>query len=251
MPERVLDCGSVEKTYHSLEIIFGVPRSRLQEFLQEDFDEKAFGPDFVSALLDAATERFDCPRTFDLTVWFHLTRVPPETDFRSGLLPLHEAKDSIWNLLGSLATAKGVSPQEWQHFRTNNMTGGHHADLYYSRLENEQGPFALLVREVAFFSEANGNVDYLQGSETVVDICETFKEKFNIDLFQVFLGATRPCIVSFKVPRSAEHNLAIALSYLYSRERDTTNRLPHNCFDGNGVGIPYNQIVGVEFDPMP
>ena len=59
------------------------------------------------------------------------------------------------------------------------------------------GPYAMLVKEIAFVTDEVRNHDYLDAPEIVEDICFTFSDKYNFDLLRIFKSNTYPCIVKF------------------------------------------------------
>ncbi len=257
MPEKILDCSSVSQTYASLENIVGIPEQDLRNFVRacnlDSLHETNDGGQYPGHLfVEAFTKAFDPPLNFNATVWFHLTRVAPDTSFGEGILPLCEAIGSIWNFLFGLVSRFSVSSEQWLKFRTKMESGsvGHFSELYSHKMENEVGPFALLVREAAFCSQGIGNHDYLKTPEIVEDICETFNELHSINLMPEFLKATRPCIVKFRDAATKPYYVGIALYYLYLSEMKVslTDEASY-CFDGAGARITCDRFLDIEFLP--
>src|SRR5258705_13928626 len=96
----VLDCESVDSIYGSLEAITGAKRSAIEQFLDSMGLEALYrsssppripGNDF---LVDAFKRTFRSNLSYDATCWFHLTRVPENTTFEAGILPLGQQLDS-------------------------------------------------------------------------------------------------------------------------------------------------------------
>jgi hypothetical protein len=105
-------------------------------------------------LLDAFRRTFHSKFAYDATCWFHLTRVPDSCNFEAGILPLNQALDSIWEFLYSLVRGQ-ISENQWNEFRQGKQ-------FYNFKTENpfHWGPYAILVRDIAFKPEKLGNHDY-------------------------------------------------------------------------------------------
>src|SRR5437899_12977202 len=201
----LLDCESIDSIYGSLEAITGAKRGAIESFL-DSMDVDALynssspppcpGNDF---LLRAFRKNFHSKLSYDATCWFHLTRVPGNCNFEAGILPLYQRLDSIWDFLFSLLHG-AISKKQWNNFRQGNLQSAHYsAQDYTMKTENpfHWGPYAMLVRDIAFKPAEMGNYDYLLGPEIVEDICFCFETVHKIDLLTLFRQNTRPCIVKF------------------------------------------------------
>jgi hypothetical protein len=109
------------------------------------------------------------------------------------------------------------------------------------------GPYAVLVRDVAFDPSVCRNNDYLRVPEIVRDICGYFKEVNGVDLQSRFIENSQSCIVKFKVTSTKLHELRTALSYLYSSISKEGVGFAQNCnFDAGGKAIPPSAIEQIE-----
>ncbi|PEA83803.1 hypothetical protein [Bacillus pseudomycoides] len=186
---------------------------------------------------------------YDRTVWFHLTRT--NSDFKDGILPLGDIIENIWNDLYKLIE-KEVSLEQWLEFRAKMETTSrsNSADLYRLKINEKKhwGPYALLVREVAFLSSEIGNHDYLGIPEIIEDICREFNDQFNLQLEKRFKDNHSKCIVHFYTTEGKEEWLGIVLNYLYHRFHDIEVDWDCNtCFDGRNMKVSPENILNVEF----
>jgi hypothetical protein len=251
---KILDCESVKSTYTSLESILGVGRERMEVAL-ENLDIEQFyaeNPDcpleydrlLVSRIIDGTVSL----PSFDQVCWFHITRTTPGNSFEQGILPLRHVIDHIWDFLYTLVDDV-LSEEEWSAFRQN-VGAGHYAHLYRMKLGGRHlwGPYALLIRDIAFQPEEVGNHDYLDVPEIVEDICICFSERYDIDLLDAYRERTKPCIVKFVDSETTDEHLLTALYYLYTVHRgDPLSMACNTCFDGGGSPIPKERILGVEY----
>lgn len=156
---KILDCESNESIDKSLESIIGVPINKIEKFLT-DFDcediykKYTFDDDIREIIAKEISIYFKVKCDFDATCWFHITRAFAKNDFKSGILPLSKIIDKIWEDLFKL-TLNDFTELEWIEFRNqmeNASLDCRHADLYKLKLNNEvgQGPFAILIKELAF-----------------------------------------------------------------------------------------------------
>jgi len=259
---KILDCESVDSTYKSLEKILGIPTEEIKAFLAE-FDMGNYyetHPDYYHTgdklLVTMIKRKYDISYDFDITYWFHLTRAAKFFDFKEGILPLGEAINSIWDFLFSLLEGN-FKRKDWIHFRrdleSNNLRG-HYAHLYNLKLREPSlwGPYAMLVKHVAFIPELIGNHDYLKGPEIVEDICFTFEEIHGYNLIKKYIDNTQACIVKFKSDVCKPSYIGSALYYLYRAHRNEGISVYCNdCFDGGGRKVPGEDILKIEFVDYP
>lgn len=252
---KTLDCETRDTTYTSLEDILGVSKSAIDAIFQqlnieqfyEDHPDSAIEPrDWLFSNISPiplSTVRLD--RVY----WFHLTRVPKSTTFlNNGLLPLGQAIDAIWNFLHLLVETK-ISKEEWAGFRKN-LTLSHHARLYRMKIGNPMlwGPYAILVKEVAFNPQEIGNHDYLRTPEIVEDICLCFQEKYGIDLLMLYMANSIPCIVKFMDDIPQNDYVTTALYYLYAcYHRHELSLYCNTCLDSRGISVKPERIAKVEW----
>ncbi|MED4907488.1 hypothetical protein P9761_04355 [Brevibacillus centrosporus] len=254
----VLDCETVGTMYESVESITGINRSDLEAFFS-DFDMDKFyeeNPDFYESgdglLLLKIREMEKCNiQQIDAVNWFHLTRTYKGNSFNQGILSLGEGINHIWDILYELQKGH-VSKEEWDDFRHNKFveSKSHSAWLYHLKLGDKfhWGPYAMLVREIAFVSEEVGNHDYLDAPEIVEDICHVFDGMYHCNLLERFRMETYPCIVKFQSNQSKDYYLGIVLNFLYYQYHGMEMSLHCNtCFDGKGESVTFEQILKVEF----
>lgn len=114
---------------------------------------------FENFILGQVSERFGAPCGPEQVHWFHCTRVPPGTRFAEGILPLGAMLPQLEATLTSLVADPDHRPLVQQVFSTR---GGH---AFQFRLKTADslhwGPYAILVRDVAFHARALGQHDYL------------------------------------------------------------------------------------------
>lgn len=255
---KMLDCETVESTYKSIEKIYAIDRSHINNFLRIDLDDyyKANSELYISPnklILSLFDQQIGAKGEYERTYWFHLTRQPESTKYEEGILPLGKCIDSIWNYLYNLVMNE-VSKSKWDNFRrdveTNNS--GDWADMYHHKLKHPylHGHYGVLVREIAFKpSEVHYN-DYLKDPEIIRDICNCFKEKYNFNLMQKFKESTQSCIVKFFENSGERVHIGCALYYLYCKFQ--SRELSEFCFsdfDGKGNPVPTKQIEKITFSP--
>lgn len=252
-----LDCENIVTIYNSLYTILGIDRNKIEFHLQQldiendnRYDTK-YGGDLERWILGTLEEEVSIKINLSGVYWFHLTRVPSSTTFEKGILPLGQSLERIWSFLYSLVHNQ-KSPSEWQRFRQKVETErlSHDAGLYQLKAKHpdQWGPFAILVRDIAFVASEVGNHDYLYVPETVEDICRCFQQEYHFDLLQLFQANTKPCIVKFWTPQVKHSYIGTALYYLYSvLHKQELSIYCNACFDGRGESIKPNQIEKVDF----
>jgi hypothetical protein len=252
----LLDCESIDSIYGSLEAIAGAKRSAIESFLDSmDLDAlyNSNSPPSCPVndyLLDAFRKNFRSNLSYDATCWFHRTRVVGDTNFEAGILPLGQQLDSIWDFLHSLVRG-AISEKQWRAFRQEKLQSAHHlAHLYAMKTEKPfyWGPYAILVRDIAFKPKEVGNHDYLFGPEIVEDICICFEKVYKFDLLTLFRKSTKPCIVKFVDSAPRSKYLRAAIFYLYvTRRHDRLRDYCNDCLDARGAAVSRDRILKVEF----
>lgn len=261
---KVLDCETVECIYASAERILGVERSGLDSVL-DSIDVKAIYETKPSPCIPPTKYLFSeivnriSPKSlsFERICWFHLTRTVNGNDFNHGILPLNECIDSIWEFLYALLDGK-LSKQEWYNFRSNEITSGksHWSYLYCLKTADSVhwGPYAQLIRDIAFRSDELHHHDYFRVPEIIEDICIVLQECHGIDLLPIFAEKTRPCIVKFVDDDAKSYCLEAALCHLYHLRKGDSCTPVSPCttgFNGKGKEIPKNRILKIEFPNYP
>jgi len=254
---KVLDCESIDSTYNSLESILEVDRSAIDSILNdvnfEDFHKgnPYHAPSPVDHLFCAVRTAFPSRMDFDQTCWFHITRTVETNTYEQGILPTGQQIDSIWNFLYSLLDGS-LSKKEWNKFRRNiSKSNKNPAYQYGLRIKKPiyWGPFAFLVKDIAFKAKEVRNTDFFQCPEIVEIICGSFSEYYKFDLFKAFHAKTKPCIVKFVHDGSGrEYYMRAALNYLHSIYKGSGyNDYCNHNFDGKGTPVPKDRILQIEF----
>ena len=185
------------------------------------------------------------PGTAETVHWFHLTRVPAGTTFSDGLLPLTLSLDHVWESMMAIFKRTPVA----EHL--SEMRAGYVDDFQYQLKVGKPlmaGPYAMLVRESAFRSRDMGNHDYLGMPEIIEDICNGYRKTYGEDVTTELVSHLQPCIVKFRSTNVRLVHSAAAAYYLYSLAHgDSLTMNANHCFDGSGVGVAREDIVGVEF----
>jgi hypothetical protein len=114
------------------------------------------------------------------------------------------------------------------------------------------GPYAMLVRESAFWSREMRNHDYLGVPEIIEDICNDYKQRFGTTIETEISTALKPCIVKFEVEDDSASSLVEnALRYCWCKANGHGLDFgANNCFDGKGKAIPHENIRKIEFCPI-
>lgn len=249
----VLDCESFDAALGSLAQIFQTTPEDLKTLLSS----KEIGaryerhweelPDFSDYIYGVAEQHFGSPLPLDAVCWFHTTRVLPGTTFAEGILPLNQVLPSLKERLLEVVDDASVREQLRHAFHAGRV-GDHH---YANKTQNSMhwGPYAILVRDVAFCTRRLSQHDYLGMPEIIEDICNGFDDPLKEALVALFRVKLRPAIVKFTSPT---HNdmayIATALCYVHSMLQEgklDTNSV--NCFDGKNKLVSRQDILKVEF----
>lgn len=176
--------------------------------------------------------------------WFHLTRTTEENDYKAGIFPLGQSLDYVWEIMLNLAQTDQVR----RNLTSMRQLGVR--NVHYEAKHNDPihwGPYAILVRDLAFSPRELGQHDYLAMPEIIEDICNGYESQFGVSIIENYEKKLVPKIVKFRSSIALDsYHIASALSYAYTFVRG----LPPNggaiyCFDGDGVGIDYSEIKSV------
>jgi hypothetical protein len=259
---KTLDCESRASTDASLQEILGIKISDIYSIFNSldlncyyrDHPHTSAAPDKV-VLNEVLKESAAQTITVDNVCWFHLSRVSdPEAFQRDGILPLNMMLDSIWEFICSLVPSTVISPTSWDAFRHGIATNPHRsARLYASKVENRLhwGPYAILIRDIAFRPAEIGNHDYLRAPEIVEDICRCFQNDYKFDLLSEFQKRTKSCVIKFAttsmtLDRQRECVVA-ALYHQYQRSRGLELNMDCNtCWDNNSSPILASKILKID-----
>lgn len=253
---RILDCESPESMYESLSKIIGADITHIQDsLLRFDIDQyfqsnpqsKIYSEDLLLSLIAPSAESL----VYDATCWFHLTRAGAATNFEQGILPLGMQIDSIWRFLFNLLGGS-FSKAEWDNFKQSIETDFSHRFAKVYRLKTSKqhlwGPYAILIQDMAFDPKAYGNHDYLGIPEIIDDICTCFQQYSRINLKDIYLQSTRPCIVKFIDSATDLEYIKSAIKYLYLLNHKTRLVAPETySFDGRGQPIPLDRVLKIQF----
>ena len=201
-----LDCETYEIALHSVSQIMRIPQEELRSHLANInyevlYEEHQFEFPFEEFVLQTVCNKF-CVNDFriDLIYWFHLSRtMHPEWFSEKGILSLREMEPL---LRADIETLRQQMPNP-PHYTCSGTT--------YRMLHDSsrQGPFAMLVKDVAFCHDKIGHHDYLSIPECVEDM--------GADIAKLFYNNSASVIVKFHaVPQfAAETYLEHVLCYLY------------------------------------
>lgn len=250
----ILDCESCSTALRSLATLFRCDAAELKRVLSQasldaqyvsGYSESVSFEDFLHRRV---SDRFGIPCTPERVHWFHCTRVPPGTRFEEGILPLGAMLPQLEAMLASLVANPNHQALVRQVFSGR---GGH---AFQFRLKTGDslhwGPYAILVRDVAFHTRGLRQHDYLGMPEIVEDLCSEVEALSGVDLTAEFETALVPAIVKFSAPArdAATGAVSAALCYVWST---LVNGKPDSnsvyCFDGGNVAIPAQNLLGVEF----
>lgn len=201
-----LDCETYETALRSVSKIMCIPQEELlSHFVNTDYEtlyeEQQFQLSFEEFVFRTVCNTFHVDDIrIDLIYWFHLSRtMHPEWFYEKGILSLREMEPLLHADIEQLRRQMPNPP----HYTCRGTT--------YSMLHDSyrQGPFAMLVKDVAFCHDEIGHHDYLSIPECVEDM--------GADIAKLFYNNSTSVIVKFHaVPQFyAEAYLENVLCYLY------------------------------------
>jgi hypothetical protein len=243
-----IDCGSLElalasiaeltnlRTADVVAELMAISPDTLEWHPDDEISCRAFGLDDVPVA--------------DMVHWYHVSRTWPDFRFEEGILPLVQAEPELWRRLGELAS-EWVDADWWQNFQKNIGHEGNRADGNYVGRRSllgkcGDGPYAFLIREVIGES-SDEPYHYVSASETVADICKSFRARTGKDLLTKFSDATEPVIVKFRHPSQHGREFLHAVNYAYCRvhELEVDNHFTLS-FHGDGNPVPPSAILSIE-----
>lgn len=246
-----LDCENLQTTLLSIAKIYEVETKVITAFFDSfDIDEhfaknspEGDGAQETRRLLEISLGQPKVKIT--RTYWFHLTRVPLNTQFEDGIVPLSDALPRVWDTLQHIFAGthhsqqlKAMELEGVPDFQYNLKTGG----------PEHWGPYAMLVKEIGSFARAVGHHDYLRIPEIVEDICNGYRGKYGEDIQNQVENALVPTVVKFfSEDPNKQYGLDAAIYYAYVTHRKLgLSHLANTCFEGENLRIPPAQIVYVE-----
>ena len=248
----ILDCETQQHAIRSLAIGFSCTEQRLVDTLLSIDLENLYrnhGRELElpcdQYLYKYVVEQIGPHKDLDAVNWFHCTRTTISNNFSDGVKPLNNILNTIWFMLLNHA------PDELTKNRLNSMKqNGVHNFQYSLKTEDEihWGPYAILVKEVAFNTQRLAQHDYLGMPEIIEDICNSFKNKFNINIYSFYSSILTPKIVKFTSKYRVDSGcIETALCYAHSSVWKTPiGGSSVNCFDSDGQTISPEQIISVE-----
>ena len=244
-----LDCATYLSTIKSISRLYGQTIDEVKKFLINlDLDEyfRINNPDGTGydVLFMLFENKFGKPKQeIEKVCWFHLTSTTIDTDFKDGLLSLSDSLDSVWDKL-EIILHNTSHLQNIMNLRKNGVPS--HDFILKTKDENNYGPFAILIRDLAF---ELGHKKYLMMPEIIEDILEGYKKKFVKDIRDLVGKSLKPCIVKFwSKKRIDEDCIKTAVDYLHTYLRGNNYTLYSNtCYDGYNEKIPFEQIQKIEY----
>ena len=249
----ILDCETKESTFESLSAIFNCNHSDLKSLLSEVDLEQIYELQWREQLIpyteyvyNYVVKELGEPNSLDGVCWFHCTRTVMSNKFKEGILPLGESINRVWSMMLDIVKNSHLH----QQLATMKKNG---VNNFQYTLKTEDsvhwGPYGILIRDVAFYTQELSQHDYLELPEIIQDICNGYYEKYQESILDIYKKALSPCIVKFLSDLRVDQDcLETALQYAYSSVR----RLPPNggavdCFDGEGKTIKNEQILSIKF----
>lgn len=250
----LLDCESFDTALRSVANIFRCTPENLHALLSLNDLSAHFTenwrdlPDFREYLFEVVEKHFDSAQPLAGVYWFHTTRVLPGTTFSEGILPLNAVLPLLHANLVTLVEDDGTRQRLRESLAAGQIADHHYIDKTGNSMH--WGPYAILVRDVAFHAEALCQHDYLGMPEIIEDICNGFSDGPELDLNEVFTSELKPAIVKFVATSNSadEVCIATALSYLHScihTGAPGTNSV--YCFDGKNNPVPAQDIARVDY----
>lgn len=252
----VLDCQNYESALRSIAEYFNTDIEKIKKILIENNFEELFERyrdkyDYFGDFLYEYFRKNFSAGNLEYIMWFHLSRSLCPTDYYEGIHPLNVILPKIQKDLYTLMTDE-ISENEWQDI-CRGAGSGFREWRYKMKISDKchYGPYAMLVREIAFNSSTVGNHDYLNIPEIIEDMCMDVKKIYGIDLIERFVRQASPVIVKFKEQlnddtRDSQY-IGTALTYLHDKLHGEKLCLMCNtCYSGHGNGIRKNNIVSVE-----
>ena len=247
----ILDCESYSSTINSLGNIYTTTTYKIEEFFKAfDLDKHYEMNDPRNTGLYELRNVFEDqlqlePNKLNTVCWFHLTRGLPEETFNEGLLPLSKSLEAVWEVFLNVF-------RETEHFDNINEMKRNGVDNYHYKLkansDTHSGPYAMLVKDISFNSQAVGNHNYLEIPEIMEDICNGYNKTYGEPIIDYLEKTLKPKIIKFISSKTTGiHCVEAALYYaytIYNKQKISLNA--NTCFDGENTTIPCSEILKVE-----
>lgn len=244
-----LDCESFDSTVASIASLYGITAENVVATLRgikppEEFHDWQKWPREVCATFEKEVR--SQPQAPTKVYWFHLTRTKRGRTFAEGILPLDVALDVVWDTIIEIFSASSHA-ENLKVLRAEGVP-----NFQYSLKVGRPfygGPFAMLVREVAFRAKEINNHDYLRLPEIMEDICQGYAQRFGSDIHNELSASLVPCIVKFWAAEIQNRDyLPPAIYYAYCKLRgEALSVYCNDCYNGENRAIPPSQIARVDF----
>ncbi|MNW47837.1 hypothetical protein D3C74_251810 [compost metagenome] len=249
----IINCNSFESSLETISEYYNVSSEEILKTLRDfDMDEYYKKNNYEQTgdrlLYKIFNEKFSDRREITEIHWFHLTRMPLNEKFKGALKPLGGQIEQIWEFLYLLAK-DFISETNWNDFKNKISNIGHSGFLYKLKASNSMhwGPYAMLIKEVAFRASEIRNHDYLKSPEIIEDICHAFESRYKVDLLKIYSQSTVPCIVHFRSNDTDYHVIEPILFYLYKViHNEKFSVYSNTCFDGKGREVPASDVLKIE-----
>lgn len=232
-----LDCETYETALQTVSRIMGISQEQLRSHLANTNYDALYGANRCNSCFQEFLFKSVCDyfQVYDFEInfiyWFHLSRtMHPEWFLEKGILSLQEIEPFLCRDIEMLSNQLRNPPQYNYRGPTHMLSD----DLC------RQGPFAMLVREVAFCPDEINNHDYLSIPEYVEDM--------GGEIADLFRKNSKSVIVKFKaIPQwETESYLKPVVNYLYC----TTNKMDlcwecNTCYDALSHSVPPEDIISV------
>lgn len=234
----ILDCTSCETAKYTVSKILDVAVDNLVTFLlslDPDSDIYQSPEDF---LYNNVCDKFGDPKINYAVLWFHGTRVENgSVFFDKGLLPKKLVESNMHEKLKAMALDLNKVGHSPFSLSTMGKSG-----------EHDEGPFAVLIKDVAIFSPAPYH-NYTDMPEMVEDLSGALLGMNYSILIDRYKEITKPYVVSF-LSASKGYELPRALWYiwlcLHGEKYIDSAAIANTCFSGDGSIIPPENIVAIE-----
>lgn len=248
----ILDCESGASAFESLCVGFSCSKETLTNVLLsldiEDVYRKHGDEINVVAeryLYDYVVANIGNHKPLTSVCWFHLTRTNKGNEFKDGILPLGESLDMVWEMILNVIQDDKVRKElslMWEAGDVGNS-------LYDMKSKESScwGPYAMLVKDIAFCPQKLSLHDYLGMPEIIEDICKGYEERHGDSILGICQKNLTPKIVKFRSSFYLDKScLEAAICYVYTYIRGLEpSRGAVMDFDGKGIGIQPEDIMSL------
>lgn len=256
---KILDCENYDSAIESLSNIFDLDIEILKKPLIEiDFlelweDKFQHQMTFSEFIYNYYTKNFCVDDKIDKVCWFHLSRTLDAEKFKKGILPLGQIKEELFIDMYDLVS-DNIPLDIWKGIIKDGAGGNNHY-LYTERTKNpfHYGPYAMLIKEVAFKPKEIGNHDYLSIPEIVEDIAIGLNSSYGINFTERYLASSYPIIVKFILDFSdsnfdtTKSLIEATLNYVYVKNKnEELSCLCNTSYDGRNKSISKHNILYID-----